>query len=218
MASDGGIVPRLLLTKTDLVDEATVGNLVAGVRDHQGLDVVAISNATGAGYDAFVQTLRKGETYCLLGSSGVGKSTILNRMLGSEDLPTSSVQEKGGRGRHTTTRRQLVVLENGAVFVDTPGMRELGMMGFEKGLEESFRDIAEAASGCRYADCTHTRESGCAVMAMVSAGELPREKYESYLKLQKESRHYETTYLEQRKKDRAFGRMVKAYGKSNRKA
>jgi ribosome biogenesis GTPase / thiamine phosphate phosphatase len=218
MAVDGGIVPRLLLTKTDLVDEATVGGLIAGVRDHHVLDVVAVSNATGAGYEAFVGTLRKGETYCLIGSSGVGKSTILNRMLGSEDLATHTVRDKSGKGRHTTTRRQLVVLESGAVFVDTPGMRELGMMGFEKGLEEGFRDIADAAGGCRYADCTHTHENGCAVIAMVDAGELPREKYESYLALRRESRHYETSFLERKQKDRVFGRMVKSYGKSNRKS
>ncbi|HEY9595681.1 MAG TPA: ribosome small subunit-dependent GTPase A, partial [Spirochaetia bacterium] len=156
-------------------------------------------------------------TYCLIGSSGVGKSTILNRILGREELETAAVSARVGKGRHTTTRRQLVLLENGALFIDTPGMRELGMMAFETGLNEGFEEIAAAAESCRYADCTHTREKGCAVIAMVASGQLSEERYRSYLKLQKESRHYEMGYLEKRKKDRAFGKMLKSYEKSNRK-
>ena len=217
MAADGGIAARLLLTKCDLVDAARLDALISGVRKEHHIDVVAISSVTGAGLEEFTQTLQRGVTYCLLGSSGVGKSTLLNRLLDADSLAVGDVREKSGKGRHTTTRRQLIVLESGALFVDTPGMRELGMMAFDAGLEESYQDIAGAAGGCRYPDCTHTIEAGCAVLAKVSAGELSQERYESYLKLLKESRHYEMTSLERREKDRSFGKMLKNYKKSHKK-
>ncbi len=217
MANDGGITPSLLLTKCDLVRKSKVDGLITEVKKNHCIDVMPISSTTGAGYDKFRQTLQKGQTYCLIGSSGVGKSTILNRILGKEEFATGSVRIKSGKGRHTTTRRQLVMLENGALFIDTPGMRELGLMASGAGLTGSFQDIVEAAEGCRYADCTHTQEKGCAVLAKVIAGELPKERYESYLKLLKESQHYEMTYLEKRRRDKAFGKMVKNYEKFNRK-
>ncbi len=218
MASDGGILSKLLLTKSDVVAKAEVDRLIVEVKKDHTLDVAAISSMTGAGYDELRRTLQKGTTYCLLGSSGVGKSTILNRLLGKEELAIGPVREKSGKGRHTTTRRQLIVLENGALFVDTPGMRELGMMAFEAGLEESYQDTVAAAESCRYADCTHTTEKGCVVLAKVRTGQLSMERYQSYLKLQRESEHYEMTSLEKRRKDRAFGKMIKNYEKLNRKS
>lgn len=216
MAADGGITSKLLLTKCDLVSRAQVDRLIAEVKKDHSIDVVAISSTTGAGYGQLIQTLQKGMTYCLLGSSGVGKSTILNRLLGKESFAVGSVREKSGKGRHTTTRRQLIVLENGALFVDTPGMRELGMMAFGAGLEESYQDIVSVAEGCRYADCTHTVEKGCAVLAKVSTGQLSPERYQSYLKLLRESEHYEMTYQEKRKSDKAFGKMIKNYKRFNK--
>ncbi len=211
MASDGGIASMLLLTKCDLVDKATVDHLVSVVKTDHRIDVVPISSETSAGYDELVRALQKGMTYCLIGSSGVGKSTVLNKLLGRDEFLTGSTRVKSGKGRHTTTRRQLIVLENGALFVDTPGMRELGMMAFGNGLEDSYQDVAAAAADCRYANCTHTEEKGCAVLAKVTTGELSEERYQSYLKLAKESRYYEMSYLERRKKDRAFGKMIKNF-------
>ena len=217
MAADGGITSKLLLTKCDLITRDEVDHLVAEVKKDHGIEVAALSSATGAGYDQFTHSLERGMTYCLLGSSGVGKSSILNRLLGTEMLATSAVREKSGKGRHTTTRRQLIALESGALFVDTPGMRELGMLAFGAGLEEGYRDIAAAAAECRYADCTHTSEKGCAVLAQVDTGQLSRERYESYLKLTRESEHYEMTSLEKRRKDRAFGKMLKDYERFNKR-
>ncbi len=218
MATDGGITPKLLLTKCDLVAEAEVNRLIETVKRDHGIEVAAVSSVTAAGWDAFAKALERGVTYCLLGSSGVGKSTLLNRLLGSERLAVGSVREKDGKGRHTTTRRQLIALENGALFIDTPGMREVGMMAFGAGLEGSFQEIADGAGGCRYADCTHTVEEGCAILSMVAEGSLSQERYESYLKLLKESEHHEMTYLEKKTKDRAFGKMIKNYGRFNRKS
>ncbi|MGA9751566.1 MAG: ribosome small subunit-dependent GTPase A [Acidobacteriota bacterium] len=217
MAADGGITPRLLLTKCDLVASEETDRLIQAVKRDHGIEVAAVSSVTAAGWEAFARALERGVTYCLLGSSGVGKSTLLNRLLGSERLAVGTVREKDGRGRHTTTRRQLVALDGGALLIDTPGMRELGMMAFGAGLEGSFQDIADGAGGCRYADCTHTVEEGCAILAAVAAGTLSPERYQSYLKLLTESEHHEMTRQEKRTKDRAFGKRVKSYGPFNRK-
>jgi len=211
--TDGGIAAKLLLTKCDLLTKEKLDRLMTDVKREHSIDVVAISSVTGTGYEELTQALQRSSTYCLLGSSGVGKSTIVNRLLGKEQFAVGPVREKSGKGRHTTTRRQLVALENGALLIDTPGMRELGMMGFGAGLAEGFQDIADAAEGCRYADCTHTVEKGCMILARVAAGQLSAERYQSYLKLLRESDHYEMTSLEKRKKDRAFGKLMKNYKK-----
>jgi ribosome biogenesis GTPase len=191
--------------------------MIAEVRREHSIDVIPLSSTSGAGYDRFRDALEMGKTYCLLGSSGVGKSTILNRLLGREEFATNAVREKTAKGRHTTTRRQLVMLENGALFVDTPGMRELGMLGFGFGIDESYEDIAAIADHCRFSDCTHTTEEGCAVLSSAAQGALTAERFQSYLKLRKESKYYEMTYAEKRKKDKAFGKMVKNYLKFKQK-
>jgi ribosome biogenesis GTPase / thiamine phosphate phosphatase len=213
MTRDGGIRSTLLLTKSDLVDGIRLSSMIAEVQKEHGIDVIPLSSTSGAGYDRFRETIEKGRTYCLIGSSGVGKSTLLNRLLGKEEFATNTVQEKSAKGRHTTTRRQLVILDNGALFIDTPGMRELGMMAFGVGIDETYDDIAAIAERCRFSDCTHTNEKGCAVLASVAEGTLTAERLQSYQKLTKESKYYEMTYLEKRKKDKTFGKMVKNYMK-----
>jgi ribosome biogenesis GTPase / thiamine phosphate phosphatase len=214
MTRDGGIDSILLLTKSDLVDDSNLAYLIAEVRREHSINVIPLSSTSGAGYDRLTYTLEKGKTYCLIGSSGVGKSTILNKLLGKQEFVTDTVREKSGKGRHTTTRRQLVVLDNGALFVDTPGMRELGMLGFGLGIDESYEDVAAISGRCRFADCTHTTEKGCAVLVSVAEGELTAERFQNYLKLMKESKYYEMSYREKRKKDKAFGKMIKNYMKS----
>jgi ribosome biogenesis GTPase len=126
----------------------------------------------------------------LLGSSGVGKSTLINRLAGRELLPTAETS-KGGRGRHTTTNRELVPLPSGALLLDTPGMRELALWADESVLDSTFTEIAELAAACRFADCTHLHEPGCAVQAAIADGSLDGERFESYLKLQRELRALE---------------------------
>jgi len=119
-----------------------------------------------------------------------------------------------GEGTHTTARRQLIVLDKGVMFIDTPGMRELGLLGASDGVNKGFEDIIELSMACRYADCSHTQESDCAVLTAITNGELSEERYSSYLKLRKESEHYEMSYLDKRKKDRAFGRFIKTAKKN----
>ena len=217
MVKDGGMEPILLLTKSDLIDSLRLDSIIAEVEKNHKIRIVAVSNVTGAGYESFNSILKKGKTYCLIGSSGVGKSTILNNLLQRNEFITNEVREKSGKGKHTTTRRQLVMLDNGVMFVDTPGMRELGMISFDHGLAESFEDIAEIANGCRFKDCSHTQEKGCAVLQELKEGRLSANRYQSYVKLLKESEYYGMSYYDKRRKDKAFGKFLKNYMKYDKK-
>jgi ribosome biogenesis GTPase len=147
----------------------------------------------------------------------VGKSTLLNRLIGRDLLETNTVRTTDGKGRHTTARRQLIVLDQGAMLIDTPGMRELGNIGVSEGIEESFSDITEISNGCRFTNCTHTNEPGCALLEAVRNGELSEERYQSYVKLLKESEYHEMSYVEKRRKDRKFGQFVKTAMKQDKR-
>ncbi len=209
MVNEGHIEPVILLTKTDLVSAGELERMLANI-SATGITarIFALSNMTGEGVEQVKQLMLPGKTYCLLGSSGVGKTTLINRLLGKGELETGAVSATG-EGRHTTTRRHLVVLENGGLLIDMPGMRELGILSAGEGLDDSFADIKALASACRFADCTHTKEPGCAIRKAIESGELNAEHYQSYLKLKAESEFNEMSYVDKRKKDRAFGKMVK---------
>jgi ribosome biogenesis GTPase len=217
MAADGHVEPIVILAKTDLISHDELQQKLVAIRQ-AGITtrVIALSNITGSGFDEFQQVLLSGRTYCLLGSSGVGKSTLINHLIGRDALDTKALSGTG-EGTHTTSRRQLIVLDKGMMFIDTPGMRELGLLGTSDGVNKGFEDIIELSMACRYADCSHTQESDCAVLTAITNGELSEERYSSYLKLRKESEHYEMSYLDKRKKDRAFGRFVKTVKKNMKK-
>lgn len=215
-AADGGVEPLVLLTKTDLLAPGEAQALAQEVRQATGARALAVSGLSGEGLDALRQAMAPAGTICLLGSSGVGKTTLLNRLLGRQAFETRAVSSTG-EGTHTTTRRQLVVLGQGTVLIDTPGMREFGLMcaegaagaGQDAGLAGGFADIAALAARCRFADCTHGGEPGCAVRAALERGELSASRHANYLKLRKEAEHHGLSRLEKRRKDKAFGRMVK---------
>jgi ribosome biogenesis GTPase len=210
MAKEGHVEPIILLSKRDLVASQDLEERLSEIRHaRMAARVIAFSNTSEVGLEAVRETLEKGKTYCLLGSSGVGKTTLLNRLIGSELFQTNSVRDSDGRGRHTTARRQLVVLDNGALLIDTPGMRELGMMGVGASIEDSFSDLHELSGECRFNDCTHAVEVGCALLMAVQKGELSAERYQSYMKLTKESEFHQMSYVDRRKKDKQFGRMIK---------
>lgn len=213
MAADGGVDPIIVLTKTDLIASEELERKIAAITaSTTASSVLALSNVTGSGFDEFQQLLISGKTYCLLGSSGVGKTTLLNRLIGQEAFDTKAVSGTG-EGIHTTTRRQLIVLPQGSMVIDTPGMRELGLLGASEGVNQGFDDIIELSLNCRYPDCSHTQEPGCAVRAAVASGALTEDRYSSYTKLKTESEYHELSYLDRRKKDKAFGRFVKSVKK-----
>jgi len=212
MAADGGVEPIVMLTKADLIPQDELKQKVAIVNSAHKTRVLAVSSLTGSGFDEFQQTLCPGRTYCLLGSSGVGKTTLINRLIGWEAFDTKPVSDTG-EGTHTTSRRQLIVLSQGAMLIDTPGMRELGLVGAGDGVNAGFEDLVRLSAKCRYADCSHEHEPGCAVRAAVERGKLSEDRHSNYLKLRKESEFYEMSYLDKRKKDKAFGRFIKSFKK-----
>ena len=182
VAWDSGAAPVVLLTKVDLADPEEVADLVTRL---VGVDVVATSAVTGDGLAALHDLLQPARTAVLLGPSGAGKSTLTNALLGSDQLATGAVRDIDQRGRHTTTSRQLVVLPNGGVLIDTPGLRSLGLAS-DAGIDQAFPDIEALAAGCRFADCSHEVEPDCAVIAGAGTGGLDPARLASYRKLQRE--------------------------------
>lgn len=214
-AWESGARPVIVLTKADIcIDvDAKLNELYSAA---PGVDIVAVCAMDGTGMDKLSPYIAKGETIAFVGSSGVGKSTLINRLTGSDTMQTGAISG-GGRGRHTTTHRELIPLANGATLIDTPGMRELGMMDAEAGIEAAFEDIEQAARGCRFADCTHTNEPGCAVRAAIERGEISRERFESYKKLSAENERAADAKAYLDAKRQKFKAIAK-YNKNNRKA
>ncbi len=210
MVCEGHIQPIILLTKTDLISPAALERLVSTIH-HAGIRarIITLSNVSGNGVGEIRELIRPGKTYCLLGSSGVGKTTLINRLVGDSELATGAVSNSG-EGRHTTTRRQLIVLEHGASLIDMPGMRELGMLGVSEGIDGGFADIQTYSLDCRFANCTHTGEPDYAVQRAIEQGELNPAHRQNYLKVKKESEFHEMSLFERRKKDRAFGKFVRS--------
>jgi ribosome biogenesis GTPase / thiamine phosphate phosphatase len=208
MAADGHVEPVVILTKTDLIPPDEVEQKIAAIGAVTKAKVIALSNVTGSGFDAFRHILLPQKTYCLLGSSGVGKTSLINRLIGREAFNTKAVSGTG-EGTHTTSRRQLIVLGQGSMLVDTPGMRELGIVGAGNEIDMGFEEIIVLSADCRYANCSHMHESGCAVRTAIERGELSEDRYLSYIKLKKESDFHEMSYLDKRKKDKAFGKYIK---------
>ncbi len=217
MVREGGAEPCILLAKTDLVAPEVLASQVAEIRAAGiTVPVLTLSNVTREGIEEFNRTLQPAKTYCFVGSSGVGKSTIINQLLGHEMLLTGDLSETG-EGMHTTVRRELIILNNGSLVIDNPGMREFGLFGSRNGIGESFSDITRLASGCRYSDCSHTNEPICAVREAVKAGVITQEHYDNFIKLSGESKFNQMSYAEKRKKDRAFGKFIKSAKKDLKK-
>ncbi len=210
--------PIIILTKTDLIqtDQLDVICNAIELRIHN-IPVICISNETLSGFEALKAQLAKGKTYCMLGSSGVGKSTLLNNLSGKSLMKTLSISDSTSKGRHATSHRELIILDNGAILIDNPGMREVGIADAENGLEITFDEIMRLSEFCRFKDCTHTEEKGCAVLEALKKGELNAASYENYVKMEKERAHFDATIAERRKKDKAFGKMVKNYKKNQEK-
>lgn len=208
------VSPVIVLTKTDLADESRISEILSSLELRiKDVPVIAISNETQNGYDDIRSIIEKGRTYCMLGSSGVGKSTLINNLSGRSAMKTDSISQSTNKGRHVTTHRELVVLESGGILIDNPGMREVGIADMPDGLETTFDKIISLSMNCRFKDCTHTEETGCSVLEAIEKGELDRSSYDNYIKMEKEKAYFESTVAERRKKDKMFGKILKDYKK-----
>lgn len=215
LAWQSGGVPIIVLTKSDLLDDCS--QLVRSAEEiASGVSVHAVSAVTGAGMDSLSQYLKPRGTVVFLGSSGIGKSSLVNALAGEEIMDVREIREDDSRGRHTTTHRQLIMLKSGVMVIDTPGMRELGMWDVTAGLGGAFGDVEAFFGGCKYSDCKHENEPGCAVKAAIENSELTRERYDSYLKLKREAKYSDDKAGFMRDKQ-AWGKAVSKFSKQLKK-
>lgn len=219
MVNESGIEPVVLLSKTDLLDPEELAEKFAEVQSRMpNVRLYAFSNADQHNLEEVMDFFQPGKTYCVVGTSGVGKTTLLNHLLGEEDyLFTLPVRDSDGKGVHSTTWRELITLDNGALVVDTPGMRELGNMDVDEGIGETFDDIAALAAHCRFNDCSHVGTMGCAVEEAVKRGELPEARYNNYIRLMKEAAFHEQSALDKRDQDRKLSRFYRSVQAGNRR-
>lgn len=200
VAWESGATPVIVLTKADLVADYTE-QVEAAALACPGVEIHPISTVTGLGLAELTVYLAPAKTVVFLGSSGVGKSSLVNALAGEEVMAVNEIREEDGRGRHTTTHRQLITLDNGAMVIDTPGMRELGLWSVGQGLGAAFSDVEKYFDQCRFKDCQHGSEPGCAIKEAIARGELARDRWQSYLGLQKEAKYSaRRAYLKERQK------------------
>jgi ribosome biogenesis GTPase len=212
------ISPIIVLSKIDLIKEQRIFKILENIKTRiKNIPIIAISNETQDGYNKIKAIIEKGKTYCMLGSSGVGKSTLINNLSDKNIMRTDTISQSTNKGRHVTSHRELILLENGGILIDNPGMREVGITDSTSGLEITFDMIVRLSQNCKFKDCTHTNEIGCSVLKVVERGEIDRDSYENYLKMEREKAYFESTVTEKRKKDKEFGKMVKNYKKDMNK-
>lgn len=212
------VSPIIVLNKVDLIDEHRIADIVGQINARiKNVQVIAISNESHQGYDKLTAIIEKGKTYCMLGSSGVGKSTLLNNLSGKALMRTDTISLSTNKGKHVTSHRELIVLESGGILIDNPGMREVGITDSDGGIEKTFDSIVSLSQHCKFKDCTHTTEVGCSVIDAVESGEIDKESYQNYLKMEREKAHFESTIEEKRKKDKDFGKILKNYKKDMKK-
>lgn len=217
LAREGGVEPVIILSKADSADPIDLAVALTEAEEAAGgSGIIELSSVTGAGIDRLEDILTEGVTACAVGLSGAGKSTLLNRLAGAEVMETGGVRADDSKGKHTTTFRHMFRLPSGAMFIDTPGLREVGMLGGSEALDDVFTEIAQLSGECFYSDCTHTHEPGCAVTAAVESGKISADRYENYLKLRAESENYRIRSEDpQRKKrdDKKLSRRIKSVNK-----
>jgi ribosome biogenesis GTPase len=218
---DGGIKPAIILNKIDLIPKEETKLKLSQIKSRFGnVDFIATSAATDAGMEGLKKYIARGKTYCFLGSSGVGKSSLINKLIGREIIKTKGISGRTDRGKHTTSGREMYFLEDGpsadearltggGIVIDNPGLREVGMVDAGSGIDDLFDQIIVLAKDCKYADCKHNGEPGCRVAAAVKSGKLDEEKFNNYVSLKKEAEYFEMTRIEKREKDRQFGKFIK---------
>jgi ribosome biogenesis GTPase / thiamine phosphate phosphatase len=210
IARDSGIRPAMILNKIDLISKEELDLKLEEIKNRfSDADVIPTSAVTDEGLEKLEKYIEKGKTYCFLGSSGVGKSSLINKLLGKEAIKTEDISAYSDRGKHVTTSREMYFLASGGIVIDNPGVREVGMTDASAGIDDTFQEIITLAKKCKYADCTHTHEPGCAVLAELKAGDLDESKYSNFVSLKKEVEHYEMSKTEKKEKGRQFGKFIK---------
>lgn len=214
-----GIEPVLVISKIDLSSASEISNAIASLekRDKK-VKYILLSNITHEGLNQIVNFIQKGKTYCVAGSSGVGKSTLINNLLKKNILKTGPISTSTNKGKHVTEHRELFILENGGIIIDTPGMKELGMTDNSEGIKTTFQEILDISLNCKFSDCKHINEAGCAVIEAVKKGTIDRKSFDNYLKMQKENERFVTSVAEKRRKDKIFGKMIRNYLKEKGKS
>ncbi|UKN01099.1 ribosome small subunit-dependent GTPase A [Paracrocinitomix mangrovi] len=208
----------IVLNKIDLIESEKRDELKSMINNRiPNIPIIITSCESDLGLASLLAFLKPNQTYCLLGSSGVGKSTLLNKLSGKKLMETAAISETIVRGKHTTSHRELVVLENGSMIIDNPGMREVGMVSVSSGIEETFDNIVEIASACKFSDCKHLNESGCAVIKALENREISQADYDNYMQLQKEQEHFESSEIERKQKGKALSKHIKNYYKSKKR-
>ncbi|HRW58750.1 MAG TPA: ribosome small subunit-dependent GTPase A [Chlamydiales bacterium] len=210
LALDSGIRPVIVLNKIDLISEIDLEEKLLELKERfQGVEIYPVSALSGIGLNDLKSSLEIGRTYCFLGSSGVGKSSLINQLIGQDRIKTGNISFYSDRGKHVTTSREMYFLENGAVVIDNPGMREVGMTDTEVGVDSLFDEIKALSKQCKFFDCTHKHEPGCAVKKALEKGELDQRKYDNYMRMDKEVEYYEQTEMERKEKSKKFGKFLK---------
>jgi ribosome biogenesis GTPase len=210
IANDGGIKSAIILNKTDLIPREELDEKLKEIKDRfPETDIISTSVINNNGLDELRKYIEKGKTYCFLGSSGVGKSSLINKLLEKDFIKTGDISSYSHRGKHITTSREMYFLENGGIVIDNPGMREVGMADTDAGIDNLFDEITALSKDCKYADCTHVHEPGCAVLLALKSGKINEKQYQNYINLKKEVGYYKMTKLEKREKDKQFGKFIK---------
>ncbi len=210
------VAPVIILSKTDLISNEELEKILNQINDRiKDVKTIPVNNEP-IGYKTLEAFIQKGNTYCLLGSSGVGKSTLLNRLSGNELMKTAEISASVNKGKHTTSHRELIVLKDGGILIDNPGMREVGIADTASGLEVTFDTILEYAEQCRFKDCTHEHENGCVVQEALENGNLDLDAFNNFRKMEREKEHFESDALERKKKDKDLGKLIKKVVKQKR--
>ena len=214
ICNTSNVEPIIIINKIDLISSSLLKHILNKIDERiKQIQVIAISNETQIGYERLFKIILKAKTYCLLGSSGVGKSTLLNNISGKLLMKTDSISLSNNKGKHITSHRELVILENGGILIDNPWMREVGITDVINGLEITFDVIKKLSIKCKFNNCSHINDNGCAIIQAVEKEEISKESYKNYIKMEREKLYFESSIAEKRKKDKDFGKMIKSYKK-----